>query len=147
MAKKAYNRYTLIRYIIDAPVVGLSYLLAIQITNSEPIWEYSDQSLGFLLIILTVWYITASFSKLYVDRRSNKFSEEIIFITYTLILFTILLSSVSFFLKDYFQFNPNFFPVYLGTLFFLLSLTKYVVRKYLHSAICLYGLDLLIFIN
>jgi putative colanic acid biosynthesis UDP-glucose lipid carrier transferase len=135
MAKKAYNRYTLIRYIIDAPVVGLSYLLAIQITNSEPIWEYSNQSLGFLLIILTVWYITASFSKLYVDRRSNKFSEEIIFITYTLILFTILLSSVSFFLKDYFQFNPNFFPVYLGTLFFLLSLTKYVVRKYLHSAI------------
>jgi putative colanic acid biosynthesis UDP-glucose lipid carrier transferase len=135
MAKKAYNRYTLIRYIIDAPVVGISYLLALQFTQNGTISQNSINSFGFLLILLSVWYITASFAKLYTDRRSNKFSEEIIFITYSLILFTILLSSVSFFLRDYYQFNVNFFPIYLGTLFTLLTFTKYIVRKYLHSAI------------
>lgn len=135
MAKKAYNRYTLIRYIIDAPVVGISYLLALQFTQNGTISQNSINSFGFLLILLSVWYITASFAKLYTDRRSNKFSEEIIFITYSLILFTILLSSVSFFLRDFYQFNANFFPIYLSTLFTLLTFTKYIVRKYLHSAI------------
>lgn len=129
---KAYNRYTTLRYIIDAPVVAVSYLVASSITVDVALNLY-----GYLFTIVTliVWYIAASFSRLYADRRSNKYSEEIVFIIYTIILFTILLSSVSFFLRNYIQFNSYFFSFFLIILFLLLTLTKYIIRKYLHSAI------------
>jgi putative colanic acid biosysnthesis UDP-glucose lipid carrier transferase len=132
---RSYNRYTLIRYIIDAPVVGLSYLLALNFADIQTAFASSFNDHLFTFVVLAVWYISTSVSKLYSDRRSNKFSEEIIFILYTLIIFTILLSSVSFFLRHYFKFNAYFFGLLLIILFFFLTLTKYVIRKYLHSAI------------
>lgn len=132
---KTYNRYTTIRYIIDAPIVGISYLLAINISTGQSIVNSTGYDYLFTFISLIVWYIAASFSRLYADRRSNKFSEDIIFIIYTIMLFTILLSSVSFFLRDFYHFNPHFFSLFLVFLFVLLTLTKYIIRKYLHSAI------------
>ena len=129
---KAYNRYTTLRYIIDAPIVGISYLLASRITPGEDLDLYGYL---FILVAFIVWYIAASFSRLYADRRSNKYSEEIVFIIYTIILFTILLTSVSFFLRNLIQFSSNFFSIFLFVLFVLLTLTKYIIRKYLHSAI------------
>jgi len=129
---KAYNRYTTLRYIIDAPVVVISYLFASTITAEAALNTYSYL---FTFAALIVWYIAASFSRLYADRRSNKYSEEIVFIIYTIILFTILLSSVSFFLRNFIQFNSYFFSFFLVILFSLLTLTKYIIRKYLHSAI------------
>ncbi len=128
---RAYNRYTTVRYIIDAPIVAISYLLASHITDQGVnLYGYL-----FTFISLIVWYIAASFSRLYADRRSNKYSEEIVFIVYSIILFTILLSSVSFFLRNLIQFNTNFFTFFLFFLFIFLTLTKYIIRKYLHSAI------------
>ena len=132
---KAYNRYTTLRYIIDAPIVGISYFVALSITSTGIDGNSKLFTYLFTLIALIVWYIAASFSRLYADRRSNKYSEEIVFIIYTIMLFTILLSSVSFFLRNIFQFNPNFFSFFVAILFTLLTLTKYVIRKYLHSAI------------
>jgi len=132
---KTYNRYTVIRYIIDAPVVGISYLLALHFTKIQSLFTTDIYNYLFTFIALSVWYISTSVSKLYADRRSNKFSEEIIFIIYTLIIFTILLSSVSFFVRHYFIFNAHFFTFLIGTLFVFLTLTKYIIRKYLHSAI------------
>lgn len=132
---KPYNRYTIIRYIIDAPVVGISYLVASRFNSGQSIISTDRYTLIFTCISLALWYIAASFTRLYADRRSNKFSEEIIFIIYTIILFTILLSSASFFLRDYIQFSPDFFPYYLLVIFTLLTLTKYIVRKNVHSAI------------
>ncbi len=132
---KAYNRYTTLRYIIDAPIVGISYFLALSSTSSGIPGNSKLFTYLFTLIALIVWYIAASFSRLYADRRSNKYSEEIVFIVYTIMLFTILLSSVSFFLRNIFQFNSNFFTFFVAILFGLLTLTKYVIRKYLHSAI------------
>lgn len=132
---KAYNRYTTLRYIIDAPIVCISYFLALGITSRGTPGNSMLFTYLFTVIALIVWYIAASFSRLYADRRSNKYSEEIVFIIYSIILFTILLSSVSFFLRNIFQFNSNFFPFFLSILFILLTLTKYVIRKYLHSAI------------
>lgn len=129
------NRYTLIRYVIDAPIVGIGYLLSAKATLSQ---DQPDAPLfDFLLtgLALLVWYLAASFSRLYTDRRSNKYSEEIIFIIYTLIIYTIFLSSVFFFLRNYVRFNAGFFGFFLGFLFVFLSLTKYIVRKYLHAAI------------
>lgn len=132
---KPYNRYTVIRYIIDAPVVGISYLIATRFNTGQSIISTDRYTILFTFISLLLWYIAASFTRLYADRRSNKFSEEIIFIIYTIILFTILLSSASFFLADYVKFSADFFPLYLLILFGLLTLTKYIVRKNVHSAI------------
>lgn len=132
---KAYNQYTKLRYIIDAPILGLSYLLGYLITADNDTSQPNTNYYLFTIIALTAWYIAASFSRLYTDRRSNKYSEEIVFIVYTIILFTILLSSVSFFLRELIKFNAYFFTFFLGILFILLTLTKYIIRKYLHSAI------------
>lgn len=132
---KPYNRYTLIRYIIDAPVVGLSYLMALHFSNLQSTNAANLNDYLFTFILLFIWYLATGVSRLYKDRRSNKFSEEIIFIIYTLIIFTILLSSVSFFLRHYFRFNAYFFGYLIGILFVFLTFTKYIIRKYLHSAI------------
>lgn len=132
---KAYNRYSTLRYIIDAPIVCISYLVTTRITENENTGNSSLRMYLFALISLAVWYISASFSRLYADRRSNKYSEEIVFIIYTIILFTILLSSASFFLRNTIQFNANFFTFFLLQLFFLMTITKYLIRKYLHLAI------------
>ena len=132
---KAYNRYTTLKYVIDAPIVCISYIFALWITSGENLVSLNTTTYLFVLLALVVWYIASSFSRLYTDRRSNKYSEEIIFILYTLILFTILLSSVSFFLRNFFQFNAYFFSFFLTILFVVITLTKYILRKYLHSAI------------
>lgn len=132
---KTYNRYTRIRYIIDAPIVLIAYIVASGISLKKRFFEDYPYNYVFIIIALTVWYIAGTFSKLYADRRSNKYSEEIIFIIYTLVVYTILLSSVSFFLKGFLQFTTLFFLDFIGLLFLLLTLTKYIVRKYLHSAI------------
>lgn len=134
MAKLDY-RYTLIRYVIDAPIVGIGYLLSAKATLSQELPDNSVSDILLTGLALLVWYLAASFSRLYTDRRSNKYSEEIIFIIYTLIIYTIFLSSVFFFLRNYVRFNAGFFGFFLGFLFVFLSLTKYIVRKYLHAAI------------
>lgn len=135
MAKKAFNKYITIRYIIDAPVICIAYLLALHLSNQQSFFKSLLHNYLFAGIALLIWYIAASFSRLYADRRSNKFSEEIIFIIYSLILYTILLSSASFFLRHYFEFKGFFFTAFTGSLFILLSLTKYIIRKYVHAAI------------
>ena len=128
---KAYNRYTTARYIIDAPIVVGSYLMAARFAGQFlNVYGYL-----FALVSLIVWYIASSFSRLYADRRSNKYSEEIVFIVYTIILFTILLSSISFFLRNFIQFTSYFFSFFLFFLFSIITLVKYSIRKYVHSAI------------
>lgn len=132
---KTYNRYTRIRYIIDAPIVCLSYVAAASIVLGEDFFQIGSKNYLFIFISLVTWYIAGSFSKLYADRRSNKYSEEIVFIIYSLIIFSILLSSVFFFLRNFLEYTTAFFAVFISCLFVLLSFTKYIIRKYLHSAI------------
>lgn len=132
---KTYNRYTRIRYIIDAPVVCFSYIVAASVALGEDFFHIGSKNYLFIFVSLITWYIAGSFSKLYADRRSNKYSEEIVFIIYTLIIFSILLSSVFFFLRNFLEYTTTFFAVFIGSLFILLSFTKYIIRKYLHSAI------------
>ncbi len=132
---KNYHRYTRIRYIIDAPIVCLSYITAASISLGEDFFHIGSQNYLFILLSLATWYIAASISNLYTDRRSNKYSEEIIFIVYTLIIFDILLSSVFFFFRNFLQYTTEFLAVFTACLFVLLTFTKYIVRKYLHSAI------------
>jgi len=132
---KAYNRFAIFRYILDAPIIILAYFVALSLASGKTLHLFSLGNTIFAVLTLVVWYISAAFSRLYSDRRSNKYSEEIVFIIYTLILFTILLTSVSFFLANYFLLPATFFIYFLSLLFIILTFTKYSFRKYLHAAI------------
>lgn len=136
MSKKN-NRYAVIRYITDVPIVGLSYLLASSISLKTNLWESSWQTYLLVFVSIVIWYISTSFSHLYKDRRSNKYSEEIIFIIYTLAIYMIVLSSAFFFLNNLIEIEhtTQFFLLFLSILFVSITLTKYILRKYLHSAI------------
>lgn len=136
MSKKN-NRYAAIRYITDVPIVGLSYLLASSISLKTNIWDNSWQTYLLVFVSIAVWYISTSFSHLYKDRRSNKYSEEIIFIIYSLAIYMIVLSSAFFFLNNLIdvEHTTQFFLLFLSILFVSITLTKYILRKYLHSAI------------
>ncbi|MEA3424822.1 MAG: undecaprenyl-phosphate glucose phosphotransferase [Bacteroidota bacterium] len=130
------NNYTGIRYMIDAPIVVICFILASLLSLGESLVQ-DGRFLIQCFIALVVWYLCSSFSRLYADRRSNKYSEEIIFIIYTLLVYAITLSSVFFFLREplKLEHSNNFFGILLLLLFVFLTLTKYIIRKYLHSAI------------
>ena len=77
---KATHKYTLLRYIIDAPVVMASFFISLWILDLHRGHFYSLALILFALLSVTTWYVAGSFSRLYAERRSNKFSEEIVFI-------------------------------------------------------------------
>ncbi|WP_423147445.1 undecaprenyl-phosphate glucose phosphotransferase [Rubrolithibacter danxiaensis] len=132
---RSYYIYNTIRYLIDAPILFISFWIAKYFFPNTEI--YSDESYGFVFILFSIiaWYSAAQVSRLYTDRRTKKYSEEIIYITFTILLFAILLTSFLFFLRNNFQFSNYFFVIYFATLFFLITFTKYILRKYLHSVI------------
>lgn len=134
---KTNTKYTALRHIIDAPVICISFLLAVFLSNGSGLPQSTFGSVLALLISLGAWYLASAFSHLYADRRSNKFSEEIIFIIYTLVIYSIVLSSGFFFLSSLFSIEHTFrfFAWMISVLFILLMLNKYVIRKYVHSAI------------
>ncbi|MFM6915103.1 MAG: nucleoside-diphosphate sugar epimerase/dehydratase, partial [Aquirufa sp.] len=128
MNKKS-NRFALIRYVNDALVVIAAYTVALANLGHLNQWNpaFAGLSIG-------IWYFVSSFSKLYADRRSNKFAEEIIFIIYHLILFTILLSSSLFFLKPTGDYHFTFFAYFIGANFLFAAISKYILRKNRHAA-------------
>lgn len=131
---KIEKKYSLIRYLIDAVAIVLSYFFTTLMIKPGKVYSFSHYFF-IVLLILSVWYISSVFSKLYHDRRSNKFSEEIIFICYTVILFYIFISSILFILQNYLYLHPRFLLCFIGCVTVLITTTKYIIRKYVHSAI------------
>jgi putative colanic acid biosynthesis UDP-glucose lipid carrier transferase len=84
-----------IRYSLDALVVFVSYFLTAYGFNKGVTPVISPL---FYIVAIVLWWSMSLFSKLYTERRSNKFSEEIVFIIYHTILFAVSLSSMLFFL-------------------------------------------------
>lgn len=89
------------------------------------------EALAFSGLASLVWFFLSFISKLYADRRSNKFSEEIVFILYHLLLFIVSLSSILFFLRK----EVYFFVIFITYLFALAVTLKYIHRKSTHSAL------------
>ena len=131
---KIEKKYSLIRYIIDAFTIVLAYFLTALFIKPTNIHIFLHDFLIILLAVF-VWYISSVFSKLYHDRRSNKFSEEIIFILYTVIIFYIFISSIFFILQSALYVSPRFLLYFIVCMALLVTTTKYIIRKYVHSAI------------
>lgn len=130
---RPYFLYTGFRYLIDAPLLILSFWITDFLTVEQiHIWDSSFTYI-FLLISIISWYSAAQVSGLSKDLRSNKFAEEIIYVLVTLIFFAIFLTSFLFFFRNRISLNNYFLVVYFPLLFSLILAFKYLFRKYLHS--------------
>ena len=132
---KPYQIYSAVKYLIDAPLLFLSLWLASFYLPGDEF--FIKQPFSFILILYSIiaWYGSAEISKLYKDFRSNKFSEEIIYILFTGIIYFIFFTSFLFLFKDQYQISNQFIVLYLAILVFLVTLFKYIIRKFLHRII------------
>ena len=131
--KGIFNRYLIAKVVLDLPVLILAYSFSF-IVNLKFIKAIPNvEQLVFIATSIFTWYLSARISKLNTDRRFNKFAEEIIFITYTLVIFSIIQSSCIFIFKLFIYYNGQFFLTYILSLYILLFIVKYAVRKYLHA--------------
>lgn len=128
---KSSHLLKLIRFALDALVILLGYKLTILVFY----WLGASFSILFYLVSCAIWYTMSIFSKLYIERRSNKFSEEIVYVIYHTILFAVSLSSVLFFLSLNHKFPSKFIIAFVFLNAFLAILTKYAFRKKIHAAL------------
>lgn len=121
-----------LKYTADALVILMAYSLAAFFFNKLKIVHIS---LVFYLVSCGLWLVFSFFSKLYSEKRFNKFSEEIVIIIYQGILFAVGLSSMLFFLNLNYKYSSFFIIVYVTFTTTLAIATKYIIRKKIHAAL------------
>ena len=119
-----------ISYTLDIIIILISYLIAKKFSYNIDL-QYFSYPFFFLSIVL--WFIMSIFSKIYYEKRSNKFAEEMVQMIYHAILFIVSLSSVLFFLNLNHKFPSKFVLVFANILTFLAILSKYAIRKKIHA--------------
>ena len=129
--RKKNTQYHALRYSLD----GLSVTAALLLLNSLYPVSPSDAKMLVILDVLClgIWYLSSLSSRLYAERRSNKFSEEIVFIIYHTIVFSILLSALLYFLQPDINLPFSRYLILIGLIFLFTTITKYIHRKYIHS--------------
>lgn len=129
---KSASYYNITRYLADALAIVSAYIVTL-LTHFTPF--ITAFNIPFLAFSIIFWYLLSQISKLYSDRRSNKFSEEIVFIVYNTLLLSIALSSSLYFLDVKKTYSIPFFFSYLGYIILFVSLIKYILRKSIHAAL------------
>jgi putative colanic acid biosynthesis UDP-glucose lipid carrier transferase len=119
-----------ISYTLDIIVILFAYLIAKKFSYNIDL-QYFSYPFFFLSIVL--WFVMSVFSKIYFEKRSNKFAEEMVQMIYHAILFIVSLSSVLFFLNLNHKFPSKFVLVFANILTFLAILSKYAIRKKIHA--------------
>jgi putative colanic acid biosynthesis UDP-glucose lipid carrier transferase len=129
---KVDKKYKLNRILLDILLIGISFIVTYWITGA--VFQFT-LFISFTILLSIVWLIASYFSSIYGDRRSKKFSEEFTYIFYTFFLYTILLSSLSFFINLFFKNPVAFFYTYIIVLLPSLIIQKYIFRKFIHAQI------------
>ena len=119
-----------ISYTLDIIIILIAYLVAKKFNYNIDL-QYFSYPFFFLSIVL--WFVMSIFSKIYFEKRSNKFAEEMVQMIYHSILFIVSLSSVLFFLNLNHKFPSKFVLVFANILTFLAILSKYAIRKKIHA--------------
>ncbi len=119
-----------ISFILDILIILVSYTLSKNIIQNI---DYQYFSYNFLFLSIILWFSMSFFSKIYIEKRSNKFSEEMVQIIYHSILFVVSLTSLLFFLNLNHKFPSKFVIIYINILAFLAVITKYGIRKKIHA--------------
>ncbi|TSA57123.1 MAG: hypothetical protein D4R41_06870, partial [Sediminibacterium sp.] len=117
------------RRLIDGCILLGSFAL-IQYSPSATIAKINKNEWLLLAVLLVTWYLASGVSKLYKDRVSNKYVEEIVVVFYTLFVQFVLLVALLY------VGNAKIailFLVEILCLFGVLQLViKYVIRKKIH---------------
>ena len=137
---KINQRYHSFRLLLDTLMIVLAYVIVMRMDVFNAGNTRFTQPFAFIAIGICAWYTAAYFSTIYGDRRSKKFSEEIVFIIYTIVIFVILFSAIAFLVKSYFVLEATFFYTYVFILLGLMLVSKYAIRKYVHAIIIKRGL-------
>jgi putative colanic acid biosynthesis UDP-glucose lipid carrier transferase len=119
-----------ISYTLDIIVILVAYLIAKKFKYNIDLQYFSYP---FFLLSVILWFVMSVFSKIYFEKRSNKFAEEMVQMIYHSILFIVSLSSVLFFLNLNHKFPSKFVLVFANILTFLAILSKYAIRKKIHA--------------
>jgi putative colanic acid biosynthesis UDP-glucose lipid carrier transferase len=130
-----YIYFQSLRSFIDSPILLLCIWLSQLLFPGNEIKENHPYSYFFILLLLASWYLSAQITKIYNDLRTNKFSEEIVYIASTVSLHAVFLTSLLFFFRTYVSFSNFFLIFYLLSVFLMVIITKYILRKYLHHSI------------
>jgi putative colanic acid biosynthesis UDP-glucose lipid carrier transferase len=119
-----------ISYTLDIIIILIAYLVAKKFNYNIDLQYFSYP---FLFLSIVLWFLMSVFSKIYFEKRSNKFAEEMVQMIYHAILFIVSLSSVLFFLNLNHKFPSKFVLVFANILTFLAILSKYAIRKKIHA--------------
>ena len=119
-----------ISYALDIIIILIAYTVSKKLILNIGLQGFNY---NFLLLSIVLWFSMSFFSKIYIEKRSNKFSEEMVQIIYHSILFVVSLTSLLFFLNLNHKFPSKFIIVYINLLAFLAILTKYGIRKKVHA--------------
>ena len=133
MSKKIILRLHEKRRIIDAVTLVLSFGL----TRLLPI-AFLQTSIAnpvlLTFILLSTWFIAASNTKLYKDRVSNKYVEEIVIVLNTLLIQGILIAAFLFAYDKRLSLPLSFLFCLLAFFGFLQLSIKYLIRKIIHHS-------------
>jgi putative colanic acid biosynthesis UDP-glucose lipid carrier transferase len=119
------------RRIIDAFLLVLSFQM-VQVFPIGLLDTSIKNSILLIAVLLLSWFIAASNTKLYKDRISNKYVEEIVYVFNTLTIQFVLIAAF------FYAYNkkislPLVFLIYLQIVFGLIQLSvKYLIRKKIH---------------
>ncbi len=119
-----------ISFILDIIIILIAYSISKHLIQNI---DYQYFNYNFLFLSIVLWFSMSFFSKIYIEKRSNKFSEEMVQIIYHSILFVVSLTSLLFFLNLNHKFPSKFVIVYINILAFLAVITKYGIRKKIHA--------------
>ena len=119
------------RYLIDFALIVICYQLSLFFTDLN---EYYKVDILFLCMSFLGWLWVSRYSNLYSDRRSKKFSEEIVLVGYHMILLTVILGAGIFFLRlNQVIFSVRFIKLFLIFLGVGTLAVKYFFRKRIHA--------------
>ena len=119
------------RYLIDFGLIAICYQLSLFFRGIN---EYFKADILFLVMSFLGWLWVSRYSNIYTDRRSKKFSEEIVLVGYHMILLTVTLGAGIFFLRlNQMIFSAQFINLFLIFLGIGTLIVKYFFRKRIHS--------------
>ena len=99
------------RYLIDFGLIAICYQLSLFFRGIN---EYFKADILFLVMSFLGWLWVSRYSNIYTDRRSKKFSEEIVLVGYHMILLTVTLGAGIFFLRlNQMIFSAQFINLFL----------------------------------
>ncbi|MHB1177071.1 MAG: hypothetical protein ACYCZO_01935, partial [Daejeonella sp.] len=84
---RPYLIYRSVRYLIDIPILFIAFWIVSSYFPGS-FASVARINYTFMLFSVVAWYSCAQVSHLYTDLRTNKFSQEITYIIFTILLFS-----------------------------------------------------------